>query len=99
VLPYAFDTNDMKCSDSFAFMRGNDFADWAIDAFEWLLRESRHSPRMMSIGLHTRILGRPGSIGVLAKLVDHVRERNRAWCATREQIACHFIAAVPAERA
>ena len=99
VLPYAFDTNDMKFFDSFAFVRGNDFADYAIDVFEWLLRESRHAPRMMTIGLHTRILGRPGRIGALAKLLDHVRGRNRAWCATREQIARHFIAAVPAERA
>ncbi len=43
LLPYAFDTLDMKFFDSFGFVRGNDFADDVIDAFEWLLRESRHS--------------------------------------------------------
>jgi peptidoglycan/xylan/chitin deacetylase (PgdA/CDA1 family) len=99
VLPYAFDTNDMKFFDSFAFVRGDDFADYAIDAFEWLLRESRHAPRMLSIGLHTRIMGRPGRIGGLAKLVEHIRAREGAWCATRERIARAFAAAVPAGRA
>jgi allantoinase len=89
----------MKFHDSFAFVRGSDVADDTIDAFRCLLRASRHAPRMMSIGLHTRILGRPGRIGALAKRVDHGRGRDRAWCATREQIARHFIAAVPAERA
>jgi peptidoglycan/xylan/chitin deacetylase (PgdA/CDA1 family) len=95
VLPYAFDTNDMKFFDSFAFVRGDDFADYAIDAFEWLLRESRDAPRMMSIGLHTRIMGRPGRIGGLERFVAHVRGRAGAWCATRESIARHFAAAVP----
>jgi peptidoglycan/xylan/chitin deacetylase (PgdA/CDA1 family) len=98
VLPYAFDTNDMKFFDSFAFVRGDDFADYAIDAFEWLLRESRHAPRMMSIGLHTRIVGRPGRIGGLAKLVAHVRGRAGVWCATRESIARHWSAVAPPER-
>jgi len=99
VLPYAFDTNDMRFFDSFAYVRGDDFADYAIDAFEWLLRESRDAPRMMSIGLHTRIMGRPGRIGGLARFVEHVRDRRGAWCATREQIARHWIATVPPERA
>jgi allantoinase len=95
VLPYAFDTNDMRFFDSFAYVRGDDFADYAIDAFEWLLRESRQAPRMMSIGLHTRIIGRPGRIGGLQRLVDHLRDRAGVWCATREQIARHWIATVP----
>jgi allantoinase len=99
VLPYAFDTNDMKFFDSFAFVRGDDFAGYLIDAFEWLLRESRESPRMMSIGLHTRIVGRAGRIAGLARFIDHVRGREGAWCATRESIARHFAQAVPPGRA
>ncbi len=95
VLPYAFDTNDMRFFDSFAYVRGEDFADYAIDAFEWLLRESQHAPRMMSIGLHTRIIGRPGRIGGLARLVTHLRSRPGVWFATREQIARHWREAVP----
>ena len=95
VLPYAFDTNDMRFFDSYAFVRGDDFADYAIDAFDWLLRESRHAPRMLSIGLHTRIIGRPGRIGGLARLVEHVLASSGAWCATRESIARAFAARVP----
>ncbi len=94
VLPYAFDTNDMRFFDSFAYVRGRDFADYAIDAFEWLLEESRQSPRMMSIGLHTRIIGRAGRIGGLRTLIQHIARRQGAWVATREQIARHWLAQV-----
>ena len=96
VLPYAFDTNDMRFFDHFAYVRGSDFADYAIDAFDTLLEESRSAPRMMSIGLHTRIIGRPGRIGGLRQLLQHIRQRAGAWVATREQIAGHFMQQVPA---
>lgn len=96
VLPYAFDTNDMRFFDSFAYVRGCDFADYAIDAFDTLLRESRHAPKMMSLGLHTRIVGRPGRIGGLQTFVRHVQQSRGAWCARREDIARHFIHQVPA---
>ncbi len=95
VLPYAFDTNDMRFFDNFAYVRGSDFADYAIDAFECLLAESADTPRMMSIGLHTRIIGRPGRINGLAKLLAHIRQRQGAWFATREQIARHWLAHMP----
>lgn len=99
VLPYAFDTNDMRFFDSFAYVRGADFADYAIDAFDALRRESRDAPRMMSIGLHTRIIGRPGRISGLQTVVDHIRQSGGAWVATREQIARHFIQVAPAPQA
>ena len=95
VLPYTFDTNDMRFFDKAAFVRGDDFADYAIDAFEWLLRESAHAPKMMSVGLHTRIIGRPGRIGGLQRFIDHVAKRAGSWCATREQIARHWLATMP----
>lgn len=95
VVPYAFDTNDMRFFDSFAYVRASDFADYAIDAFECLLAESREAPKLMSIGLHTRIIGRPGRIGGLRTLVEHVGRRAGVWVATRESIARHFIAQVP----
>ena len=91
VVPYAFDTNDMRFFDSFAYVRGDDFADYAIDAFEWLLEESRHSPRMMSIGLHTRIIGRAGRIGGLRRFIQHIATRQGVWVATRESIARHWL--------
>ena len=97
VLPYAFDTNDMRFFDNFAYVRGDDFANYAIDAFECLLAESRHSPRMMSIGLHTRIIGRPGRVNGLHKLLAHIGNRQGVWCATREQIARHWLANMPPE--
>jgi allantoinase len=95
VLPYSFDTNDMRFFDKASFVRGDDFADYAIDTFEWLLRESAHAPRMMSVGLHTRIIGRPGRIGGLQRFIEHVRNRTGVWCATREQIARHWRANMP----
>jgi peptidoglycan/xylan/chitin deacetylase (PgdA/CDA1 family) len=99
VLPYAFDTNDMRFFDSHAYVRGSDFADYAIDAFDALLAESRETPRMLSIGLHTRIIGRPGRIEGLRQLMRHIAQRGGAWCATREQIARHWLAHMPPEAA
>ena len=95
VIPYAFDTNDMRFFDSFAYVRGSDFADYAIDAVDSLLLESKEAPRMLSIGLHTRIIGRPGRIGGLRQLVAYLQQRHGTWVATREQIARHFMQAVP----
>jgi peptidoglycan/xylan/chitin deacetylase (PgdA/CDA1 family) len=97
VLPYAFDTNDMRFFDSHAYVRGSDFADYAIDAFDALLAESRETPRMLSVGLHTRIIGRPGRIEGLRQLTRHIAQRGGAWCATREQIARHWLAHMPPE--
>ena len=91
VVPYAFDTNDMRFFDSFAFVRGNDFADYVIDSFEWLLEESRQAPRMMSIGLHTRIIGRAGRIAGLRRVIEHIGARAGVWVATRESIARHWL--------
>ncbi|MGY8524531.1 polysaccharide deacetylase family protein [Paracidovorax citrulli] len=98
VLPYAFDTNDMRFFDSHAFATGDDFARYTMDAFDWLLRESRDAPRMLSIGLHTRIIGRPGRIGGLDTLLAHMRDQRGVWFATREQIARHWLANVPPEQ-
>ncbi|MDB5780379.1 polysaccharide deacetylase family protein [Caballeronia mineralivorans] len=97
VVPYAFDTNDMRFFDSFSFVRGDDFAGYIIDAFECLLKESIKTPKMMSIGLHTRIIGRPGRITGLERVIEHIKDRQGVWCATREEIARHWMANVPAQ--
>jgi len=65
VLPYAFDTNDMQFFHTNRFSGAADFAAYAIDAFDWLHREGAHAPKMISIGLHLRMIGRPGRIGAL----------------------------------
>lgn len=96
VLPYAFDTNDMRFFDGYAFVRAADFAGYVVDAFDWLHAEGAHRPRMLSIGLHTRIIGRPGRIAGLAEVLRHMRQKGGAWFARREDIARHWLASVPA---
>lgn len=95
VVPYAFDTNDMRFFDSFSFVRASDFADYCVDSFDWLWREGAHQPRMMSIGLHTRIIGRPGRIQGLASALEHMHAKGKVWFARREQIARYWLDKVP----
>lgn len=93
VLPYAFDTNDMRFFDRASFVHGRDFADYVIAALDTLLLESQESPRMMTVGLHTRIIGRPARIGGLDIVLRHVAQHQGAiWVATREDIARHWLA-------
>jgi len=95
VLPYAFDSNDMRFFGEQAFVRGSDFADYVIDSFDWLLQESRQQPRMMSIGLHLRIIGRAGRIAGLRTVLRHVRQCPGVWVARRDEIARHWRRMVP----
>lgn len=97
VLPYAFDTNDMRFFGTQSFVRGQDFADYVIDAFDWLYRESRHSAKMLSIGLHLRIIGRAARIGGLQIALAHMRQSggDRVWFARRDAIARHWLQAAP----
>jgi allantoinase len=97
VRPYAFDTNDMRFFGTQGFVRGQDFADYVIDAFDWLLRESRHGAKMMSIGLHLRIIGRAARIGGLQTALAHMRQASGdgVWFSRRDAIARHWRDAVP----
>jgi peptidoglycan/xylan/chitin deacetylase (PgdA/CDA1 family) len=97
VLPYAFDTNDMRFFGTQTFVRGQDFADYVIDAFDWLHRESRHGVKMLSIGLHLRIIGRAARIGGLQTALAHMRQAggHGVWFARRDAIARHWMQAVP----
>ena len=96
IVPYALDTNDMK----FWLAPGYTPAQWldyAVDTFDRLYDEGADGqPRLMSLGLHLRIIGRPGRIGALEKLIAHVQARPDVWCASRLEIAQAFAAAVPA---
>ncbi|MGA1276576.1 MAG: chitin deacetylase, partial [Gemmobacter sp.] len=95
IVPYALDTNDMK----FWLAPGytpQQWLDYAIDTFERLLAEGAHAPVMMSLGLHLRIIGRPGRIGALERFIAHVRAAPGVWVAPRLDIARAFAAAVPA---
>lgn len=90
VLPYAFDTNDMHFQHTQRFS-GSDFADYVIDAFDWLVREGDTAPKMMSIGLHPRMIGRPGRMGALDRILAHVTGSGAAWIAPRKVIARHWL--------
>jgi peptidoglycan/xylan/chitin deacetylase (PgdA/CDA1 family) len=96
VLPYAFDTNDMQFQHSNRFATAGDFSQYVCDAFDWLVREGEAAPRMLSIGLHLRMIGRPGRMKALETILSHMRSSGAAWVATREQIARYWIAHAPA---
>jgi allantoinase len=92
VLPYALDTNDMKMWQAPALAPAQ-WAEYAIESYEWMRRESPERAQLLSIGVHLRIIGRPGRIGALARVLHHVRAgeaAGHAWIATRQEIAAHF---------
>ena len=90
ILPYSFDTNDMRFAPGQGFVQARDFSDYCIGAFDWLMREARHQPRMMSVGLHLRTIGRPGRMAGLEALLDHVTRQPGVWIARRMDIARHW---------
>ena len=89
VLPYALDSNDMKMWTAPAFTPSQ-WLQYACDTFDWLYREGADMPRMMSLGLHLRIIGRPGRVGYFEKFLDHVLSHDDVWITTRLQIAQHW---------
>lgn len=95
VTPYAIDTNDMKMWVAPA-MQPWDWARYAIATFDALHAEAqRGGTRVMNLGLHLRIVGRPGRIGALRDVLDHIAGHDDVWVAGRGAIAAHFAAAVP----
>lgn len=90
ILPYSFDTNDMRFAPGQGFVQAEDFSRYCIGAFDWLLREGATQPRMMSIGLHLRTIGKPGRIRGLELLLEHVTRSPDVWIARRVDIARHW---------
>ena len=90
VLPYAFDTNDMRFQPGGGFVQGEDFARYCLAAFDRLRREGQAASRMLSIGLHLRIIGRPARIDALEQVVEAIASSGEAWIATRAEIARHW---------
>ena len=96
VLPYSFDTNDMHFHQGMQrFVSAADFAEYVIDAADWLWKEGADRPRMLSIGLHLRMIGRPGRIGGLERVLKHLRDKGGVWFARRDEIARHWLATHP----
>jgi peptidoglycan/xylan/chitin deacetylase (PgdA/CDA1 family) len=93
VIPYSFDTNDMHFHQGRQrFVTASDFTEYVNDAFDTLWREGATAPKMLSIGLHLRMIGRPGRIGGLERVLQHMRDRGAVWFARRDAIARHWIA-------
>jgi allantoinase len=98
VIPYSFDVNDSRLQRGGDFSTGEDFFIYCRDAFDWLYRKGAAGhPRMMTIGLHGRIIGRPGRIGALARTLDHIRRHDSVWLCSRAAIARHWHAHHPAK--
>ncbi|MCC7273185.1 MAG: allantoinase PuuE [Alphaproteobacteria bacterium] len=95
VVPYTMDTNDAKLVQPGGFGTGDDFFAYLRAAFDQLYEEGEATPRMMSVGLHPRIVGRPARARALARFLDYVARRDRVWICRRIEIARHWIAHHP----
>jgi len=99
IVPYALDTNDMRFVTPQGFHTGDQFFTYLRDAFDTLYAEGDphrlDRPKMLSIGLHCRLIGRPARIAALARFLDHVQAHDRVWVTRRIDIARHWIARHP----
>ncbi|BBP00948.1 allantoinase PuuE [Sulfuriferula nivalis] len=96
VVPYTLDTNDMRFATAQGFNSGDQFYTYLKDAFDTLYAEGAEAPKMLSIGLHCRIAGRPARIAALARFLDYVLSHQQVWLCRRIDIARHWIAQHPA---
>ena len=88
ILPYTLDANDMRFATPQGFNSGDQFYSYLKDSLDCLLAEGEAgTPKMMSVGLHCRLIGRPGRVQALARFIDYARSLDGVWFATREQIA------------
>ncbi len=95
VVPYTLDCNDMRFALPQGFSHGNEFYGYLRDAFAVHYAEGAERPSMMSIGMHCRLLGRPGRMRALQRFLDHVQRHDRVWIARRIDIARHWKAVHP----
>ena len=91
IVPYTLDANDMRFATSPGFNGGDQFFAYLKDSFDVLYGEGADRPRMLSVGLHCRLAGRPGRAAALARFLDYVLSHDRVWIATRLDIARHWI--------
>jgi allantoinase len=96
VVPYTLDTNDMRFSLPQGFSQGDDFFQYLRDAFTVMYQEGDERPAMMSIGMHCRLLGRPGRFLALQRFLDFLEKHDRVWICRRVDIAKHWITHHPA---
>ncbi|MSX08365.1 MAG: allantoinase PuuE [Actinobacteria bacterium] len=98
VVPYTLDTNDMRFASPGGFSTGDEFYAHLRDAFDVLYAEGASgSPKMLSVGLHCRLVGRPARMAALERFLDHVQSHDKVWVAKRIDIAEHWRAVHPPE--
>ncbi len=97
VVPYSLDTNDMRFVQAQGFNTGDHFFTYLRDSFDALYAEGEDAPKMMSVGMHCRVLGKPGRIGALQRFLDHIEAHDRVWVCRRIDIARHWKATHPYE--
>jgi putative urate catabolism protein len=96
IVPYTLDTNDMRFASMQGFNTGDHFFTYLRDAFDVLYAEGSETPKMLNIGMHCRILGRPGRFRALQRFLDHVQRHDRVWVCRRIDIAAHWMRTHPA---
>ncbi len=90
IVPYTLDANDMRFATNQGFNSGDQFFAYLRDSFDVLYAEGETAPKMMSVGLHCRLVGRPGRAAALARFLDYVQSHDAIWVATRADIARHW---------
>ena len=95
IIPYTLDNNDMRFATNQGFNSGDQFYTYLKDSFDALYEEGKTNPKMMSVGLHCRLIGRPGRIQSLKKFLDYALKFNDVWICKRIDIAKHWIKNYP----
>ena len=90
IVPYTLDCNDMRFALPQGYSHADPFFQYMKDSFDALYAEGDEAPKMMSIGMHCRLLGRPGRIVALQKFLDHIEKHDRVWVCSRLDIARHW---------
>jgi peptidoglycan/xylan/chitin deacetylase (PgdA/CDA1 family) len=96
IVPYTLEANDMRFAVAQGFNTGEQFFTYLRDSFDVLYVEGETSPKMMSIGLHCRLIGRPGRMAGLLRFLDYLQAHQKVWVCRRVDIARHWIATQPA---
>ncbi|SJL83841.1 allantoinase PuuE [Vibrio palustris] len=96
VVPYTLDTNDMRFASPYGFSHGDEFFQYLKDHFDCLYEEGAERPKMMSIGMHCRMLGKPSRFMALKRFLDYVQSHDKVWITSRDSIARHWLEYHPA---
>jgi peptidoglycan/xylan/chitin deacetylase (PgdA/CDA1 family) len=96
IVPYTLDSNDMRFASPQGFNTAEHFYQYLKDSFDVLYAEGATAPKMLSVGMHCRLLGRPGRLRALQRFLDYIQSHDKVWVARRIDIANHWISTHPA---